>query len=228
VDGGVARAQRFGDLAPGQVVLAAVGEEGNLAVQQADVNRLSTSGKRPLVEGGQNAVDGEHPAGHIAHRGAHTDGLAAEFPGVAHDAAPCLYDEVEGGAVFKRACFAVAGDGAGNDTGINLLQGIIVYLQSFGNAGAVVIDDDIGFFDQFVKYLPAPVAIQVEDDALFVAVMGNKIGAFPFKHIGGCATTTVAGTGPLDLDNFRAQISQNHGAVGSGDDGGQVKNPYTR
>ena len=46
-----------------EIVLAPIGEERCLTVQQADINLLASSGLLPLIEGSQNTLGGKQAAG---------------------------------------------------------------------------------------------------------------------------------------------------------------------
>ena len=67
---------------------------------------------------------------------------------------------------------AVATERAVNNLRIQLAYGLVVYAQASGYAGPEALDNDIGGPRESVEYLASPRRLQVDGDALLIAVWG--------------------------------------------------------
>ena len=125
----------------------------------------------------QHADGAEHAAAKIADGDAGAGRRRAFLSGDRHAAAIALRHHIEGRALIGRAGFAEAGDGAGDDALINLRQRRVINAEASGHAGAEIAHHDIGLFDQLIEQRHALFALEVDANALFVAVEGQEIGA---------------------------------------------------
>ena len=72
--------------------------------------------------------------------------------------------------------------------------------HAFQDAGAIIIDHHVGGLEQADERLAAPRALQVEGDAAFPRVKGEKISLIPTTKAG-----LIATPGPFDLDDIGAE-----------------------
>jgi hypothetical protein len=79
---------------------------------------------------------------------------------------------------------------------------------------------------------PTSLFLQVNADTFLVSVDGKKVatllGLAGSQKWGTPISGVVTTHGVLDLDNFGSKVTQDHGAIGSGQDPSQVQNPDMR
>ena len=221
--GGIAVADQLGLLAGGEEALPADLEAGDDGVNERDVHALAAAGDGAGVERHEDA-DGEvHAAEHVAHGIADTQRLAAGLAGDAHEAGGGLCDDVIAGALVLRAVAAEAGDGGVDDLVVDLLEHVIADAQLVHDAGAVVLDDDVGLLDHLEEELLALLGLQVQGDALLAAVdVGIVHAVVVLLRTHGAGVVALARH--LDLDDVGAVVGQHHRAVRTGQNAGQVQN----
>src|SRR5579884_3413448 len=146
-------------------------------------------------------------------------------PAGLEQAAHGLGDDVVSRPVAVRAEVArVAAEAA--DTGVDqarvlLPECLVADTQALGETRFEVLDHDVGGADEVLVDGPALGLGDVEGDRLLVAVEAQVVSgvllaglvAFDGRHLAG----RIALAGALDLDDFRALVGQDHGAVRPGD-----------
>jgi hypothetical protein len=138
-----------------------------------------------------------------------------------------LYDHIVAGAIFLRAGIAKSGDGTIDDRGATSPYGLITETQSIHGSRAEVLDQHVRPIDEPPEHLLAAFALQVECDALLVAVDGQEIGglvALERRSKGACI---VALARPLHLDYLGAEITEQHGAVRPRENPREIKDAET-
>ena len=207
--GGVAVADQLGLLAGGEEALPADLKAGDDGVDERDVHALAAAGDGAGVERHEDA-DGEvHAAEHVAHGIADTQRLAAGLAGDAHEAGGGLRDDVIAGALVLRAVAAEAGDSGVDDLVVDFLEHVIADAQLVHDAGAVVLDDDVGLLDHLEEELFALLGLQVQGDALLAAVdVGIVHAVVVLLRAHGAGIVALARH--LDLDDVGAVVGQHH------------------
>ena len=166
------------------------------------------------VQRGQHGDGAEEPAGEVAHGHAGADGRAAGLAGDRHAAAVALRDHVERGAVAVRALLAEAGHAAGDDAGVDRAERRVVDAEPLRHAGAEVVHDDVGPGRELVKEGAPFRPLEVDADALLVAVEREEVGTHALVGVAGVvpqqAARHLAGAGRLHLDRLGAEIGQQH------------------
>ena len=99
----------------------------------------SGNGTAPLGSG----VYGLVQCGQIAHRGSHADRLAIQRPGITHNTAHGLYNEVKGRPIFLGSGLAVAGHRTGDNPRVNLFERVVINPETLKNARPKVVVHDI-------------------------------------------------------------------------------------
>ena len=128
-----------------------------------------------------------------------------------------------GDPVAPRAGRAEAADGNHHESGIHLAQLFVGEAEVGHDAGAVVLDDDIGLRGEVEEDAAALVGREVEGDIALVAVhLVEVAGAVPVVLAGVEAGVVAAARGgargQLDLDDLGAEV----GEVAAGDRSGPV------
>jgi hypothetical protein len=93
-----------------------------------------------------------------------------DFAFAGHEARHRLDDDVVAAALCKRAAAAEGGVLAVDEARVELAERGVVDAEAFGDAGAVVDDDDIDGGEELVDHLASLGARQVDGDALLTAV----------------------------------------------------------
>ena len=222
IGGGIAVAHQLRQLAGGEVALGAGFQAGHHGIHQGHVHPLAPAGELAGVQRHQDADGQVHAAQHVAHGAAHTGGLAARVAGDAHQAAHRLGDDIVSGALGVGPVAAEAGHRRINDARVDLFQLVIAQAQLVHNAGAIVLHHNVRLFDQLLEQLLALRRLQIQGNALLVAVhVGIVHAGAVFDGAHGPGVVPLAGD--LDLDDVGAEIRQHHRAVRSGQDPGEVQ-----
>src|SRR4029079_11534569 len=122
-----------------------------------------------------------------------------------------------------RPGLAEPGDRAVDDAGMRRRERVIPEPEALHRAGSEVLDDHVGARDERVEDSPRARVLQIERDALLVAVDAEEIGAFAANEWRAPGAGIVAPPRLLDLDHPRPEIGQLHRAVGPGEDSREVE-----
>ena len=190
---GVAELARH--LAREQVHRGDVAEQRDLAVLHGKVDVLAAPGQLARVQRRQNGDGTEEPAGKVAHGHTGANGRAAGLAGNRHAAAVALGHHVEGSAVAVGTLFAEAGYAAGDDAGVDRSERRVVDAEPLGHGGTKIVDDDIRLGGEFVKEGAPSRLLQVDADALLVAVQRAEVG--PHALVGVTGVVGEEGAGHL-------------------------------
>ena len=188
-------------MARDEVVAGDVAGHGDLGFEEGHVDALSFACFFAREEGGEDGTTCVESSAHVSDGDTCTHRFAIGCASDAHEAAEGLGHEVVARAIFVGAGVAVAGDGAVDETGADLLQSVVIEAHFVEGAGAEVFDEDVGCFDEFSENGFALVGFEVEGEASFVAVGGEEVGGLPFFGEGWPpVASVVAATGHFDFD----------------------------
>ena len=172
----------------------------------------------PPQQGGQDGVGREQRAAEVGVVGA--VGILgparvrlagdAQQPGHSH-----VVDLVPGQVGVGPAA-PVAREGAVDDGRVDPGHGLEIHPQAGGDPGAEALHQYVAAGGQAQEDIPPPGGLEVQADQLLldVEILESSRGHDP--HV-------VAAPGVLHLEHLGAQGGQQHGAIGAGQQGGQVQ-----
>jgi hypothetical protein len=187
------------------------------------------------VEQGQgNAIGEQDPRGQIIDRDADAHRATPRMPGDGHEAAHALGDLIDAGTSFVRPVLTKARDAAVHDLRIDLPHGLVVHAEFVLHRGLVVLDHDVGLLHELEENLQPFLRLQVEREALLVAMQVLEIravappargidarpGSFDLDHVGAPIGKLTHGrrTGPMGGQVDHGEIGQGQAACGHGCD----------
>ena len=98
------------------------------------------------------------------------------------------------------------------------------------DAGAEVLDEDVGPVDQAQQDVAVGLVLEVESDGLLVAVGGEEVRRLPVARLAdegwSPAAGVVAVSGGLDLDHPGAEVAEHHRGVRPGQGAGEVDDEH--
>src|SRR6185437_15980875 len=100
---------------------------------------------------------------------------------------------------------------------------VVAEAHAVERAGLEVLDDDVALPRQGAQNVLRPLVLEIEGDALLVAVGAEIVGAFSAHPGRSPAPRIVADAGLLDLDDLSAEVAEHHGAIWPGQDSRQVE-----
>ncbi len=207
-----------------QMVAGDVAHQGNLRIQERDVDALSLAGSLAGEERRKDGVRGEDACGDIGDGHARPVGLSPDGTRDAHEPPLCLNHEVIAGPVTVGPAVPVAGDRAVDQPRPQRLQGLVVQTPALHRTGPEILHQDVRPADQLSQDLQAALRFQVQRHAAFVPVYADEIGRFaPLGKGRPPRARVVPAFGSLHLDHLCAEIPQHHGAVRTGEDARQIK-----
>src|SRR5204863_8742074 len=136
---------------------------------------LAASAVLPRVQRGEDTERRVHPRGDVRDRHPRAHAASARFAGDAHHAALGLHDEVERGAIAIRSVLPEAGDRAVDDAGLALARTLVVDAEPGDRADPQVLEHDVGAVEQPEEQRLALWMLQIERDALLVAVQVDEV-----------------------------------------------------
>ncbi|GIX47292.1 MAG: hypothetical protein KatS3mg131_1503 [Candidatus Tectimicrobiota bacterium] len=205
------------------VNLGSAVEGGDQRVEQGNVDVLSLAGQVAVAQGSQNGHRAVQAGKVIGNGVAGLGGLAVGKAGEIHEAAARLRQHVVAAVVGQGTRLAVCRDRGVDDARVDPPHCFVVDTQALDNADAEVFHHHVGVAAQGKKNVPPSRVLEVQGHVLFVAVgvevpsghhfslavalalrpnLQDELGDFPLFH----------------FDHFGAQVGQQHGAVGQGND----------
>src|SRR5947208_13102772 len=223
----MARPHRLWVLAGDEGELREIAEHADQAVMQADIDEPPAPGLRPLVQCGEDRHRPKYPADHVAQRYAelhrHMTPLAID----AERTRQGLRHDVERRLVPQRALEAKAADRAVDEARVDSRQLLVAEPEPVHHAGAVILDEDVRVGNEAAQDVGARLLLQVDDEALLVAVDAEEIVALA-RDKGRKMPRLVAEPRRLDLQHLGAEIAETLRAKRPGQDAGQVDDPDPR
>jgi hypothetical protein len=192
-------------------------------VEQAHVDDLSFARPLAMAERGQRADGGAQRGVPVDHGRRGADGLALELAGQRHEAAHRLTERVERGPVRVGAVLSETRDRRQDDGGIERAPALVVEAHRAHDAGAEVLEHDVGFLHERREDFLAQRVPQIDAHALLAAVVDGEVDALAADHRRMLAGLLVADR--LDLDDLGAQVGQQHPAAGTRLKAGQLEDP---
>ena len=177
--------------------------------------------------GAEDGVEREERAADVGNRHAGLGRRLAGMAGDAHHPGHRLRDQIEARALRPRPGLAEARDAGIDQARIDRGQRRVIDAEPLGDAGAVILDQDVGGLDQAVEHLACRLALQIEREAALVAVQveeAEAVIALELEAHG--AAGLVAAVGRLDLDHVGAHVAQQHGAERPGHHLADVEHPH--
>src|SRR5205807_8389495 len=125
-----------------------------------------------------------------------------------------------------------SGDGAIDQARIQVGQQFVIDAQPLGDARSEFLDDDVSIAGEPQKNIASRFALEIKSEGAFVA--GHRIGRcvtwarfFDLPGAGLRCPSSSRFAGLFDPDDVGAEIAENHGAVRSGRELGQVEKLYS-
>ena len=197
----------------------------NLRLQQGSLYPLALARHLSLEQRGKDAQRAGQPGAQIrdGHPGAHR-ALAGQ-PGNGHQAAHALGDLIEPGAAVVGTVLSESGDAAVDQPRVDGAQRFVIHPQPVLDVRAVVLNHHVGFLDQSLEQFQAFGRLQVEGNALLVAVQVLEIRtqSRPAERV-----IAFHGLGKLDLDGVGTPVGQLAHTGRSGPHPGQVQHSEAR
>lgn len=214
-------AHPVGHGATGDPGRAVVDQAGQGRGQQVDLDVLPGAGGVAVVQGGEDPDRGVVAGHHVEHRDPGPVGRAVGVTGQAHQAGHGLHHQVVAGHVTPGTGSETA-DGRVDHARIGGTDAVVAEPEPVHAAGPEVLDDDVGAAGQFAGGGHVVGLAQVERDRALAPVDAEEVGGLVVSHRRPPGAGVV--TGPaLDLDHVGAQVGQEHGGVGAGQDAGEVR-----
>ena len=174
------------------------------------------------VQRGEDAERRVHPGGDVGDRDAGAHAAAAGLAGHADHAALGLDHEIERGAVAIRAVLAEAGDRAVDDARLPRARLRVADAELVDGADAQVLEHDVGAIEQPEEDRLALGMLQIERDALLVAIQVDEVGRLVAveRRPPGARDLAVE---RLDLDDLRAVVAEHRRRERAGERVGQIE-----
>lgn len=194
--------------------------------KQRRAHHLSPAGPPTFNECCEQSVRPVHPGEQVGD--GHADALRIVRPvaGDGHQACLTLDNLVVAGPPAFRSVVAKTGDGQDDQPRVQLLHGRGGEAQAVHNAGAEILNHDVGPGQQFLQHHPIALGFQVQRDGFLVPVAGQEVrclrvifGSYKRRTP---ATGVVPGSRCLHFDDTGAQVSEHHPGVRTGECPAQV------
>jgi hypothetical protein len=159
------------------------------------------------VQRRQDAERGIHARGDVRDRHARPHAAAAGFAGDADHPALGLHHQVERRAIAIGTILSKAGNRAVDDARLMRADAFVVNPELFDGADAQVLEDDVGGLEQAKEQRLAVGMLQVERDALLVAIQVHEV-----RRLAGIERRSPGARdfalGRLDLDHRGAVVPE--------------------
>ncbi len=214
--------------------------------QQRAVDALATTRPRPAAiavapsKCGQDRHRPQHPCRQVGDGDADLGRpatLGIGHAGDGHQPGDRLDDEVEAGSVAIGPGRSIAGDRQAHQPGVDGLKSSVIEAQALQRARPEVLDEHIAGRQQPLQHLLARRRPDIQPDVALVpvhrqVVAGLTSADLPLassdrrglerRHEWRAVAPRRVAVRRLDLDHVRAKVTQQHRAVGSREDRGQV------
>src|SRR2546427_794434 len=202
------------------------GEERRHGVEHRDLDLLAAARPGPREQRERHAVGRRHARDEVGDRGPDLHGRPVGEPGDVHDPRLGLHDEVVAGAVRLRPRLAEARDRAVDEPRVEPGERPVAKPELLHGPGPKVLEEDVALPDERPEDRLALRGLEVQGDALLVAVDGHEIRRLAARE-GRPAPRVVALPRPFELDDLSAHVAQHHRAEGPGEDAGEIQDADT-
>src|SRR5207247_1890676 len=137
-------------------------------LEERALDALPTPRPVPLVERGENALDGPHARPQVAGGEADRGRGAVGLPRAVHDPGHPLGDEVEAASLTVGPIRSEAGELGVDEARILAREDVVAEPGPFHDRGAVVLDEDVHQGDEAEEDGPPGPALVVEGEAPLV------------------------------------------------------------
>ena len=217
----VGRAEPARDLSRIPVLGRLPRRERQPRLEERGVHELPAPRHAPRPERAEDAEDAEEARAQVGDRHAHLHRWAVGTARRAHDAAHALGNEVVAAAVRVGPGLPEARDRTVDEPRIDLPQRLVVDAEPARHARPIVFDQHVGGCDQPCEDGDGFRPLQVEREAALVPVHGEKgtrdAGRDLELHVSARLSPRR-----LHLDHVRAHVAEQHAAVRTGHDLGQI------
>ena len=199
-------------------------EQPEGAFIQPDIDDLAAPGRAPRMQRGQHAerrIDSRDIVRQRrgAGRRRRPVGGAAQIG----DAAEGIGDAAKAGAVAIGAGLAIGRHPGDDQPRVDRLQCVGTKPPAFERAGLEIFDQHIGLGGETFQRLGPVRGAQVELDRALVAALAEPDQGVAAVGPGAEAADRVADAGKFDLDDIGAEFGEIGGAIGPGDEGGEIE-----
>ena len=220
---GVAAAGRF--FAGEQIPLRLVAERRHHRIEERHIHPPAPPVALAGEQRREDARRSHHPGADVGERGADLGGRPLRRPGEAHPARLPLHDRVVTRQAGERAVLAVSRDGTPDEARMLPEHPLRREPEPPHRPRPEVLDEDIARPDQPGERLPAPLRLEIEDDALLSPVHGEEVSALAAGERRAPAAGVVPGRG-FDLDDLGPEVGEHHRRVRTGEHPRQIEDPH--
>src|SRR5215210_2388076 len=215
-------------LAGDEVLLAAIGEPTECALEERYLDARALSRGVASAQGGEDGGHGVEAADDVRDRDADLRGLAARFgeAGYPHDASASLDQEVVPGT-FLVLPRPEAGNGTVHEAGVCLPERLVAEAEPLEGASLHVLDQHVRMSRELPDLLQPLRVLEVHAHRALVAVDGEEVSrlAAGFASREGRAPLAgvVAALWVLDLHHVSPEVREHHRRVWPGQHPGEVE-----
>ncbi len=205
-----ARALRAAPRVAREIRLQALPRQVELGAVQRRVDPLAAAGAAAVVQGHHDGERRHQAAVRVARAHAEIDRRLTGLAEAGHQTGQRLHRHVER-RLGDGAEAAVAGVGRVDEPRVDGAQLVIAEVPTLQQLDAHVGEEDVRFLGEAVQHLAAFLLLQIDGDALLVAVDDQEI-LVPVRHRqrldAAHAAALIAAVRPLDLDHLGAEIGE--------------------
>ncbi|MNS98625.1 hypothetical protein D3C72_1329970 [compost metagenome] len=187
---------------------------------------LASAPARLLIQRGTGGLGGIQCRGDVGHQQADPARLAVGRLVREHQPAVGLHHRVRRRCVRAGAIRPVAADGHVHKARAALGQTVVAHAHAFGDAGAKILDQDVGLLCHLRQQGFAPRLAGIHAYAALAHVVGDRQRAFAVAHDADMAAPIAIRR--LYLHDISALLPEDLGAVGAGDSLAEVQYAQAR
>ena len=219
--GRMRRAERLRQRPRQEKALRVIVEQSHRRLEQRGIDPLAKPGARAVMDGAHDAEGREDSRGEVEERDTAANGRPSGLAGDRHDPAEGLHERLVAGAVLARPRAPEGRDRAVHEPGVQRGERVVAEPERFHGAGPEILDEDVGARDEALEGLDALGLLEIERDVALVAVDDEEGRGLPVL-VGRPRARLVAAPGVLHLDDVGAEVGEEHGAEGTGQDTGAI------
>ena len=200
--------------------------EGDGRVEHGDVDEFARAGAFAAQESGEDG-EGRGLAGErVDHGKTHAHGVVTLLAAERHHSAGGLHDVVDGRPVPSWTVLAVTRHRAIDHPRLQGAHALVIETQARHHTRAEILEHHVGLRDEASHRLDRRWMLEIEHQRLLARVHGDEGGSHAVvAAVGSVVAHGITHARRLDLDDFRAQQSQQVRCVGAGHDMAEVDHP---